>query len=264
VNTPAISIQIGDPDENASHVHSHFPNAWPTPNPAPRLISSFAPHQPVDIYRLSSLVSPLLASVLERIDMSTASVETRARVCRLYEMIMDIKLDAYLDLLQIVAYHSSHARHCAMTLLANYWPEAAGHPTVTRPFPLWRNHKRQYVNPTISPFEHEFVPWRFPAARKRAPNVGDADSSAFENCHACGNNLHGFGLRCTLCTCIVHFNCYDSPSGSFLSQYPPNSEGGTHRVAVTRFSRLLPRRQGEENLEVLNKAGHSFYPVRIA
>lgn len=224
-------------------------------------MSSFAPHQPVDVYRLSSLVSPLLASVLQKMDMTTASVETRARVCRLYEMIMDIKLDAYLDLLQIVAYHSSRARHCAMTLLASYWPEATGHLIVTRPLPLWRNNRKQHVNAAINPLEHEFVPWRFPASRKRAPIVGDGDS-AFENCQACGSNLYGFGLRCTLCPCIVHFNCYDSPSGSFLSQYPPNSEGGTHRVAVTRFSRLLPRRQGE-NLDVLNKAEHSFYPVRM-
>ena|SRR3984885_6595215 len=258
VNTPAISIRIGDADENT---RAQLSTSWPTPDAAPRFLGSFAPHQPAEIYRLASLVSPLLASILDRIHVPTASVETRARVCRLYELIIDTKFDAYLDLLQIVAYHSSDARYSAMTLLANYWPEATGHLTVTRPLPLWRNGNRKRMEVPISPLEHEFVPWRFPASRKRA-TFGDADPSASENCQACGNHLYGFGLRCTLCPCIVHLNCYDSPSGSFLSQYPPNTEGGTHRVAVTRFSRLLTRRRGEESPEVLNKAGHDFYPVR--
>ena len=200
--------------------------------------------------------------MLDRIDVSTASIETRTRVYRLYELIMDTKPDAYLDLLQIVAYHSSNARYSAMTLLANYWPEATGHLAVTRPFPLWRPNNRERVNASISPFEHEFVPWRFPANRKRSTAIGNADFSASDICQACGNNLYGFGLRCTLCPCIVHFSCYDSPSGSFLSQYPLNTEGGTHRVAVTRFSRLLPKRRGEESLEVSNPAGHHFCPVR--
>jgi len=124
VNTPAISIRIGDADENNG---AQLPASWPTPDSARRFLSSFAPHQPAEIYRLASLVSPLLASILDRIYVPTASVETRARVCRLYELIMDAKFDAYLDLLQIVAYHSSDARYSAMTLLANYWPEATGH-----------------------------------------------------------------------------------------------------------------------------------------
>lgn len=201
---------------------------------------------------------------MDKIDPSKAIPEIRNRLQRLYQLIIDSKPDAYLDLLQVAAYHSSSARHSAISLLANYWPEALGHVTTTRRLSFWPDRQNQDANPKIDPYEHEFIPWRFPAQKRRmTTGVGDAEVSVSDTCQACGNALHGFGLRCTLCCCTVHFNCYDSPYGSFLSQYPPAHEGGTHRVAITRFSRLLPRRRGEEDWDLQVKSGHVLRPVRL-
>lgn len=258
--TPSISIQIRDVDNEHLRPSSANPESWSASSPSLRLMSTFAPHHAVDIYRLSALVSPLLASMLDRISVETSSFETTHQACRIYELILNAKLDAYLDLLQVAAYHSAAARYGAFSLLAQHWPEAFGHLTVTTPLPVSSSRHAQHSPPPIDPYEHEFIPWRFPGSKKRSTNHLDADT-ALEHCQACGNGLQGFGLRCTLCSCAVHFNCYDSPSGNFFSQYPPESSGGTHRVAVTRFSRILPRNRGETDSSELPTAGHTFHPV---
>lgn len=262
--TPIVAIQVDHAqDDYMSPTSPSQWNRWST-SYLPPIISSTAPSQHLDLYRLASVISPLLSSLLNYIDISTAHIDTSHRAGRLFQLIVDMKTDAYLDLLQVVAYHSSAARYGAISILVTFWPEAVGHVTASQPLPITLYKPQQSLD-SGHPFEHQFVPWRFPAAIRRATNlfVGEVDHSQHFSCHACGESIHGFGLWCILCPCTVHFNCYDSPDGSFLSQYPLASDPDTHRVAVTRFSRIQPFRRGTRRSFPAGLSHHHFHLVSV-
>lgn len=247
--TPSVSIHVGHVDDGTANLSTLPWKAWSRSSNGPKLLSSFAPHHSPHVYQLASLVSPLLASILDKIDLKATSAETQHRVLRLYDLIVEYKLDVYLDLLQIGAYHTPQARSRALGLLFDFWPDACGHLTSTRPLSSRLSG--------VDPLEHEFVPWRFGSKESHDR------SGASVSCDACRNELTGFGLRCSLCPSSVHVTCYDPPSGSFLSEYPPDSDRGTHRIAVTRFSRLLPRQRDGKEAASPQEAGHLFRTVSL-
>jgi hypothetical protein len=265
--TPVVAIQIDRvPDEPLSLRPPLSPQSpspwvrWSSPAASLNIVSSTAPFQSIEIYRLASAISPLLASVLDTMDISTMGEHLAYRAGRIFGLIVDTKADAYLDLLQVIAYHSSASRRGALSILSTFWPEAIGHVTASDPLPI------AMYNPNTSTdlFEHQFVPWRFPASTKKSNSVsmGVTDHSYPVSCYSCGDYIYGFGLQCILCPCAVHFTCYDPPDGSFLSQYPLASDPGTHRVTVTRFSRIQSSPRGKGHTPPSYQSSHEFHMVR--
>ncbi|KAF8326124.1 uncharacterized protein EI90DRAFT_3071593 [Cantharellus anzutake] len=268
-STPTIAISIeGEGKRTSSH------SLWSATGSNLRILSTTAPFQAMDIYRLGSVVPPLLSAVLDCVEINDSSVESLElfRAVRVLEMIAAGKLDSYLDLLQVIAYHSSEARYRAYSVLASFWPEVIGHVTASVPFPVVskpprpRDVKRLKVHGNDNPFDHQFIPWRFQALIRRSTVATTGGPSALTtdyptSCQVCNESISGFGLKCVLCPCALHFMCYDSPAGSFFSQYPSAQDSETQRLAVTRFSRILPRRKGE--LDCVSINNHHFHIVNL-
>ena len=264
-----VSILVDEVKEDSAAVHTE--SNWRrwiralSPEDV-ALRSTSAPLQDIAIYHLSSIIPPLLASILENIDLATASSSTLHRFHRLLSRIAESKPDAYLDALAVVAYHTPRARYAAISLLLSYWPHAIGHLTVSKPFPVINYHEavaRETSGVLVSrrhhahPYSHQFVPWRF---RVSGPSVFAGVSS--NDCHSCANSIEGFGLLCPMCMCMVHFNCYDYPDGSFFTQYGIAADASVQKVAVHKFSHVLPQRPIVAS-EVVHKEQHAFRPVNM-
>ena len=231
------------------------------------LRSTSAPLQDVAIYHLSSIIPALLAAILEGVDLTTTNSSTLYRFHRLLSRIAENKPDAYLDALAVIAYHTPRSRYAAISLLLSYWPHAIGHLTISKSFPTISYHDaiaRESQGVTITrkqhthPYAHQFVPWRFPPAV--GPGVFAGLSQ--QDCHACSNAIEGFGLLCSLCMCMVHFDCYEYPEGSFFTQYGVATDPSVQKVAVHRFSHILPHRHSI-GLEIVRKEQHAFRPVNL-
>lgn len=192
--------------------------------------SSNSPHQSPIIYYLSSIISPLLSAVLDHVDVfgdNVASIQTLSAAWRLFDLIHNMKFDAYLDFLHVAAYHGPLARRGALRLLMVYWPESIGHVVVAKPFapPAYKSN-RELSNHNA----HQFLPWLFPITQG-LPNVGAARQ---HDCRVCSRTVVGFGILCGWCMCAVHFDCYDYPEGNQMVEYACNST--TKRVAMFKYS----------------------------
>ena len=230
--------------------------------------STSAPLQDIAVYYLSSIIPPLLAAILENIDLTSVNSSTLHRFHRLLSRIAESKPDAYLDALAVVAYHTPRARHAAISLLLSYWPHAVGHLTVSKPFPAINYHEtilRETQGAVVSrrphthPYSHQFVPWRFQLS---GPIIFAGVSQ--NDCHSCANTIEGFGLLCPMCMCVVHFDCYDYADGSFFTQYGVAADPTVQKVAVHRFSHVLPQRHSTSpGVDVVHKEQHAFRPVNL-
>ncbi|KAG6890676.1 hypothetical protein C0995_005048 [Termitomyces sp. Mi166 len=128
-----------------------------------KLQSTYAASQSLTLYSLSSLVSPLFATILEFVDFKPdARMDVLHRFSRLLRLIVETKLDAYSDLLQVVGYHTHKARRAALALLCTLWPKAVGHIGISRPFEDFYTAEDTRSFSLRDPNEHQFVPWRFP------------------------------------------------------------------------------------------------------
>ncbi|THU91128.1 hypothetical protein K435DRAFT_727522 [Dendrothele bispora CBS 962.96] len=225
--------------------------AWshPVGSQAPALRSTNASSQSSSVYRLASIVPPLLAAVMENVDIGSARPEALHRMHRLLNTIVDLKFDAYLDVLEVMAYHTPKARHSAATLLRTHWPKAVGHVVISKSTTSPGSVRE---DGTQNPYSHQFVPWHFALD-------GTGESS---QCQACTKPVAGFGLLCPFCMCGVHLDCYDYPEGNSVINYSPSSNPDTSRVAIRRFSHILdPRTEG--NVVFGRKRGHNFRYVNI-
>ena len=229
--------------------------------------STSAPLQDIAVYHLSSIIPPLLAAILESIDLPSSSSATLHRFHRLVNRIAESKPDTYLDALVVIAYHTPRARYAAISLLLSYWPHAIGHLTISKTFPSINYQEaiaRETQGALVSrrtqshPYSHQFVPWRFPRASGPAIFSGVSHT----DCHTCATPIEGFGLLCPLCLCMVHFNCYDYPDGSFFTQYSVAADPSMQKIAVHRFCHVLPQRHAT-GPEVVHKAQHAFRPVNL-
>ncbi|KAI0324520.1 hypothetical protein GY45DRAFT_1288775 [Cubamyces sp. BRFM 1775] len=267
---PMVSILVDEVHEDPVSAHADTPWRRWTRSLKPDdmgLHATSAPLQDMSIYHLSSLIPPLLAAILENIDLSSTNSSTLHRFHRLLSRIAESKPDAYLDALAVIAYHTPRARYAAISLLLSYWPHAIGHLTVSKAFPAV-NYQDAVAREThgtvvarrqqVHPYSHQFVPWRF--ARANAPGVFAGVSH--NDCHSCAKPIEGFGLLCPLCMCIVHFDCYDYPDGSFFSQYSVASDSSKQKVAVHRFCHILPQRHTADP-EVVHKEQHAFRLVNL-
>lgn len=256
-----VSIRVdGVDDEEPAPTHKPQWTPWVDnlSHQVINILSTNAPLQGSAIYFLASIVPPLLAAILDNIDFgmeSKSGLDVLHRLHRLLDLIFTAKLDAYLDVLEVLAYHTPRARHSAASLLVAFWPKAVGHLTITRALKssayLANSPAMQYVVQD-HPHEHQFVPWRFTSTR-RTPR---------HECRSCSQTLDGFGLCCPFCSCSVHFDCFDVPSGCHLAKYSMTSDASMQKVAIYRFSDVLGGRR-DYGPQVLRSQGHTFRPVNI-
>ncbi|KAI0062284.1 hypothetical protein BV25DRAFT_1804358 [Artomyces pyxidatus] len=263
---PLVSIQVEEPqDEDVSQPDFDW-RRWMLsfPETSRRIPSSNTPGQSLSLYHLTSLVAPLLAAVLEGIDFTSARLPTLHRFYRLFSMIVDLKPDVYLDVLQVVAYHTARARRAALEILSSYWPRALGHPIISKPLRILtyaeaiataENAPPARTRPGNHPYAHQFVLWRF--LPLSTPSLFQGQS--FRDCRSCSNTIDGFGLLCPFCTCSVHFDCYDYPDGNLLAQYAMEADSNVQKLAVHRFCHILPSRRSAE----ASVAGHNFRSVNL-
>ncbi|KAF8212196.1 hypothetical protein K438DRAFT_1230880 [Mycena galopus ATCC 62051] len=215
--------------------------------------STNTPFQARSVYYLSALIPPLLAAVLEFVDVVSGN-ESIHRFYRLVDLIVIAKPDAYLDVLEVAAYHTP-ARRSAMSLLSTFWPKATGHLVIGKSLPVASYldsvlGRQRALLPKDHSSTHQFVPWHF--FSPRSPFSTGLTSHA---CHSCSATIEGFGLMCPFCMCTVHFGCYDCPEGT--QAVPYSSDKNIQRVATFRFSVLLCNRWNGE-LSAIARNGHSF------
>ncbi|KAJ7582678.1 hypothetical protein C8J56DRAFT_1167735 [Mycena floridula] len=250
-----VSINVEQPEDDYAD-HSETAATW-SPwsselSTGMNRTSNNAPYQHLSLYHLASMLPPLLASILENIDLLTARAEVRHRMRRLLECLLDLKHDAYLDFLQVIAYHSTTARYAAASFLVSFWPRAIGHVIISSPFPApgYQNLLAPSAGPD-HPYNHQFVPWSFTET-----------GTLSIKCRVCISLISGFGLSCPFCRCAVHADCYDHPDGSRLVQYTMENDEQVKKMAIYRFSALMPSRKGFHPFQHQNHR-HSFRRVNL-
>ncbi|SJL00440.1 uncharacterized protein ARMOST_03753 [Armillaria ostoyae] len=129
-DAPMVSITV-DAAEESDMEHQAKPKWVPwTDAVSPRvlsILSTNAPLQPPSVYFLASISPPLLAAILDNIDFgleSATPIDVLHRLHRLVDLLVTAKVDTYLDLLEVVAYHSPKSRHAAASRLQalHIWP----------------------------------------------------------------------------------------------------------------------------------------------
>jgi phorbol esters/diacylglycerol binding protein len=253
---PTVSIQVepyedtrtGLGDDTQSWI-SHSPysgRSVPSQNASGQLLSS---------YRLLSLISPLLAVISDSILFNKASTFTVYRLRHMLDMIVDLRPDASLNVLETIAYHTPKARSTALSVLYSYWPRALGHCSITRPFESLAGADAPLSHHSHA---HQFVLWRF-----TKPYIQSfSDGSILRECRSCLKHIVGLGLFCPLCICAVHFDCYDYPDGNLLVEYPVELDTGTQKVAVHRFCHVQPPTSDHKST-VQRILGHTFRVVNM-
>ncbi|KAI9509630.1 hypothetical protein F5148DRAFT_1367050 [Russula earlei] len=252
---PAVSIQI-EPHEEANPYLGVNTRSWISyPHCASRTVpSQSASGQCLASCRRLSLVSPLLAAILDAIDFGEASTSTVHRLRHLLSMIITLRPNASLNVLEVIAYHTPKTQSRAVDLLYSYWPRALGHCVITRPF---RSLANAYI-PPHHPHAHQFGLWRFTEPSTRSL----FDGNIYRECRSCTKQIIGLGLFCSLCICAVHFDCYDNPDGNLLTEYPAGQDSGARKVAVHRFCHVQHPTSGRGS-HVQHISGHTFRIVNM-
>jgi Phorbol esters/diacylglycerol binding domain (C1 domain) len=262
VSSPIVSIQIEAAQEEHAHGTTKNPGwrYWSPSAEVTKLPSTNAPLQSMSLYYTASLTTPLLAAMLENIDIGS-HIETRPellyRFYRLLDTIVNAKVDAYLNFLEVAAYHTPKARHAAISILMTYWPKAIGHVMDSKPLPIFSYLYSRSKDYQGHPYAHQFVPWRFDhGSRHRHFDLVSSDE-----CRSCSTSIHGFGLICPFCMSASHFDCYDYPEGNHVSQYTMD-DTSVPKIAVHRFCHVLPATRGSESA-VIRQQHHSFRLVNL-
>lgn len=265
-----VSIQVDEVQDSRAPTSFQSWRRWNSPDEG--IHASTSPEQEPSIYYLTSVIAPLLAAILENVDLLTNKIATVHRFHRLINRLIWGKPEVYLDLLSVIAYHTPRVRHRATSLLLSYWPKAIGHSVLSKPFPdvsysaaLARESirdRRQSSTRLPASTElshaHQFVPWRFSSSA--LPQIFEGFSQ--NECRVCSEPMEGFGLSCPFCMCSVHFDCYDYPEGSFFTQYSLDSDPDIQKVAVHRFCHVLPFRRDDSDPYVRH-GQHFFRLVNI-
>ncbi|KAF9454513.1 hypothetical protein P691DRAFT_770412 [Macrolepiota fuliginosa MF-IS2] len=258
VNYPFVSIHVDEATEDKVQDNDNPAwHPWSSTTKSLKIQSTNAPAQPMSIYHLSSIVPPLLGCALDNIEMEAQGEKdfrTRQVLQVLLKTIVDMKVDAYSDMLQVIAYHTPKARKFSATLLLSFWPRSVGHVIISEPPINW------FSQPSGNLLhQHQFTPWQF---RHRHNWFSPGDSSQHD-CSVCKKTIHGFGLLCPYCTCTVHFDCYDHPGGSAIVQYSNASDPHVQRVAMFRFSKTRPELPPLRGTMPANGLPHQFHPINL-
>ncbi|TDL27495.1 hypothetical protein BD410DRAFT_782583 [Rickenella mellea] len=265
---PIVAIQVEQPHEDSNDIQATEGwLKWSTPqHTCASHTSTNAASQQIGLYYVSSIIPPMLAAILEHVDLLSSDLAMIHRAHRLIQIIVDSKADAHIDILEVLAYHSNNARYSAITILATFWPKSLGHVVIGKAIPtfsyvesLHRSGLKTITKRSDRHYDHQFVPWYFPETLS-SPEV--LDGFSLGDCRSCSKRVNGFGLLCPFCMCTVHFDCYDVPDGSVLSHYQSIADPHTERVAIHRFSGVFPARRGEESYDV-QRHDHTLNLVNI-
>ncbi|KXN89237.1 Protein kinase C delta type [Leucoagaricus sp. SymC.cos] len=261
VNHPLVSIHVDEvTEDNLQGGENPTWTPWTSTGKTLKVQSSNAPAQPMPVYYLSSFVPPLLGCALDNVGLDPSDekdLQILRFLLRLLQTIVDLKVDAYLDLLQVIAYHTPRARKSAAALLSHFWPQSTGHVFISQP--PGSDSSRQSTPLSNPAHEHQFTPWHF---RHRHNWFSPGDSSQYD-CSVCRKAVHGFGLICPYCTCAVHFDCYDHPGGSANIQYADVSDPHVQKIAMYRFSRIYPESTNFHDTLYSNGRPHRFQIINL-
>lgn len=185
------------------------------------------PNQVPQIYHLAFIISPLLSAMFDSIDARNADGDLviPSHLLRLLEVMTSSRPDLYNNLLEVIAFRGPKARQLAIACLANFWPRAIGHSTISAPF---------YRVSSSNIHSHQFSFWFF------GKSTTGTDSDNSDNCQSCLKPIAGFCLRCPLCLTSVHSDCYDVPDGNAEVHYSMPDDSRLQRIAMYRFSHMRP------------------------
>ncbi|KZV90247.1 hypothetical protein EXIGLDRAFT_720571 [Exidia glandulosa HHB12029] len=266
-----ISIHVDEVQDTDSSVVSHSVLTWtPWSNPryeAGRIVASSAARQSQLVYRLSSLITPLLSALFNapNIAPAIAQLDVAHESCRLLDTIVRFKPDAYVDVLETLAFHTTTSRPFAAGILSSVWPKAFGHAFVGSPLPTFAYpevlsiYTARQMNQTElvgkHPLTHEFIIWRF------TDDVHSQADAPHSDCQVCSISISGLGLLCPFCMCCVHMQCYDDPAGTLIRSSVSSSKEATRTNPVLKFSRVLPARRATTLTRVVKN--HPFNLVHL-
>lgn len=270
LGTPVVAITVDEVSDDLSLQGERWRRWRQESAEEAGLQSANAPNQDVAAYQLTSLIQPLLGSIFEHVDIFTPNVPTTQRFHKFFNHLRQRKPDVYLDLLGVVAYHIPSIRFVAVNLLSAFWPKALGHVVISRPVNAQPSSLRRsrterhssfsrHLNHTHDhPYDHQFVPWKF----SPTPFPAIFDAFAPNHCKVCSQAIDGFGMMCPFCLCSVHFDCFDYPAGSFVSEYSVQTDHEIRKVVIHRFCHVLPQSHGN-NSHIVRKDQHVFRAVNI-
>lgn len=226
-DAPVVSIQIEEPPEEMSSL------SLTAESSRYRVQSTNNPGLPQNTYHLACLIPPLINAILGSCGglSATTSDLQLSETRRFLRILAESKLDAYNDLLEVVAYGGPNARRQALGFLASIWPKSVGHTVVSDS--LTRKDPPDMTPTRLDQEEdpHQFMPWFFNADVQTTPSL-------HTSCRSCGHVIQGYCLLCICCWTAVHYDCYDYPPGNYEVQYSTQSEPGLQRVAVCRLSTI--------------------------
>ncbi|KAJ3564293.1 hypothetical protein NP233_g8386 [Leucocoprinus birnbaumii] len=158
----AISIHVEEPADRLQSNQISPWTPWTSDGQILKVQSANAPAQPLSIYYLSSLIPPLLGCALDNLEIEPSdetSLKSIYYLRGLLQTIVELKVDAHLDLLQVIAYHTPRARKFAASLLSSFWPRSVGHVLVSQPPNRNLFRRPSPINHLTE--EHQFFPWNF-------------------------------------------------------------------------------------------------------
>lgn len=241
-----VSIKIEEVQNN-----DHIPQAPRSASATEQIQSTNNPHQSTQIYHLAFILPPLLSAIFDSIDTfdPNGTFILPTQFLELLRGMVNSKIDLYNDLLEIVAFRGSKARRLAIACLADLWPRAVGHSTISSAFCPPEHGRTHQSGPEI----HQFSPWFSDLSAGRI-NLNDLTAV----CHSCSKSIDGFCLRCPLCLISVHADCYDFPAGNSEIQYSMADGPQVQRIGVHRFSHLL---NGHRLHAAMPVQGHFLRPT---
>ncbi|ODN74054.1 hypothetical protein L202_07524 [Cryptococcus amylolentus CBS 6039] len=220
---PTFAISTESPDmENPKSTGPGWKQFSPTspqfsffPDQLPGLLSIQAMRDasPTAV-QIAALVPRILMAISSTIDLAGSKLTMIHRVHRLLTIILSAKPDSPLDLLSIIAYAPPAPRRTATELLATFYPNVMGHNTIARRLAstTYASQRTKWETGQFSALGeddtegHHFVPWR----------ISSKEHLSLESikCLVCEGEIHGFGIRCTMCREHRHLRCYTTTRSS--------------------------------------------------
>ena len=210
----------------------------------PGLLSTHAfasEHSPLAL-QMGSLVSRLLLAITSTVKWSSSKLTTIHRIHRILSLVLTAKPDAALDLIEIVAFSPPEARRSAVEILSTFFPNAVGHNVIakrpaltTYPAQLakWESGQDKALGEEATE-DHHFFAWRISSR--------GSESHVSTHCSICEDEIHGFGLRCSLCRDLRHLRCHQQTEDTFLYNIFNLSANNTGpKIIYVSFSRCPSR-----------------------
>lgn len=204
------------------------------------------------------MISGLLSKVITMTcDMATRSLDENVQtlVTGIMSRIRNAKPDLALDLLQAVAFAEPGPRQIALRMLHEHWPNATGHNVIARRvFSDCDSATRPEGKP-----EHHFIPWRI-SSHDPLPDPN-------KHCLVCEAEIHGFCVRCSMCSEQCHLHCLRADTEVLTFEIMQLSAKGAlaPRTVHIKYSRTPARNGGKggSGSDELQIGQHSLHRVNL-